>query len=106
MRFEFSPRSRLYGRKVVNAIDRIVLAQDPSAGQKFEYIFCYRNEIPTKEEEPYLYKDAKVEGSDDKKKLSYPNLDEVVMLLTIEADERYRREHPKIIFANELFKIE
>ncbi|MDP1728651.1 MAG: hypothetical protein Q8L27_00425 [archaeon] len=103
--FQFGPRSKLYGRRILTPFDRLVIASDPEAGQTLEWIFCYKNKVPTRKEEPLLYKGANVEGPSDEKTLSYRGLDEVIMLLTIEADERFRKEHPEVVAKHELFKI-
>ena len=74
---------------------------------KREYIFAYRDNIPSKSEEPGLFNRAIIiRQESDEVELHYANIEEIVLLLTLDADDRFRREHPDLVSQNELFMLE
>jgi hypothetical protein len=106
MRFEFSEKSGLHGRKLNLPIDRFAYVPQSEIGMK-EYIFGYNVKVPTAIDEPELYRDAEV--SSDKPNevvLKYGALDEMVILLTLESDNAFRAANAELVSQNELFKIE
>lgn len=106
MHFSFSGRSKLYGRKVFQPIDRIAYVPQSEEGKQ-EYIFAYNGPIPTPAEEPDLFRDAKViQPNADEATLEYNGIDEIVLLLTLDADDAFREENPEMVAEGELFKIE
>lgn len=106
MRFEFSGKSGLNGRKVQLPIDRFAYVPKSEEGLQ-EYIFGYNQRIPTQTEEPDLYREAKVsQNNPDEVILRYDGLDEMVFLLTIEEDNKFRAQNPDVVSQNELFKLE
>ncbi len=106
MKFEFGYQSRLHGRPVTKPIDRISFVPQSEEGL-IEYIFAYKDKIPDDFDEPKLYHGAVVNNVGPKeKKLVYPGIDEVIIMLTLEEDNRFRAENPKVVDENELFKIE
>lgn len=106
MHFSFSGKSKLHGRRVFQPIDRISYVPQSEEGKQ-EYIFAYNGPIPTPLEEPDLFRDARVlSTNDDEATLEYPGLDEVVLLLTLDADDAFREDNPEVVAQNELFKIE
>jgi hypothetical protein len=106
MQFQFSEQSGLHGRQILRRIDRFAFVPKSEKGQK-EYIFAYRDRVPAPTEEPYLYAGAKIESvSPDEVTLSFDGLTEVVMLLTISADDKFRKENPEMVAANEMFRID
>ena len=101
----FSGGCGLNGRKVFTPIDRYCRVHDTDSG-KIEHIFCYEKEIPTSEDEPRLYDCANVSEEEGAIVLSYDGVDEEIWLMTIEADDLYRLEHPDIVAKNEVFRID
>jgi hypothetical protein len=73
---------------------------------KIEYIFAYRDSIPTQDEEPELYIGASVTTFEKTQRVLDFGHEEIVVLLTIEDDDRYKKEHPDIVDQHELFKID
>ncbi|MFH0837494.1 MAG: hypothetical protein V1870_05160 [Candidatus Aenigmatarchaeota archaeon] len=70
------------------------------------HIFCYREKIPTAEDEPELYNGAKISEEDGAVILRHHGFNEEVWLMTVEADDLYRMEHPEIIAKNEKLRID
>lgn len=106
MKFEFCPKSKLYGREVFGPVDRYSFVPLSETGET-EHIFCYKRGIPGKLDEPQLFRGAKIEiRAEDDITLRYRNKLEVVILMSIAADNRFRREHPEIVRQCEFFKID
>ncbi len=105
MKFQFSNQSGLHGREVRTPLVRFAYAPRNEDGLR-EYILVFEGRIPTADEEPDLYRDATISGEGDELSLRYDRLEEEVMLLTREADNRFRDEHPEIVSANEAFVLE
>ncbi|MBI5332925.1 MAG: hypothetical protein HZB65_05095 [Candidatus Aenigmarchaeota archaeon] len=107
MKFEFGPRSGLSGRRVNTDVTRIVYAIDTVEGDCPEYILAFSDRIPTSEEEPDLYEGAIVEITGvEETTLRYAHTNEIVLLLTVKADDLYRKYHSEIVGANELLRID
>ncbi len=106
MKFIFSQQSGLYGRNLVQSIDRIAYVPSSEEGIQ-EYIFAYENEVPDALKEPELYRGAMVSANgSDEVQLRYDGLNEMVILLTLKADDVFRKENAKLVEQNELFRIE
>ena len=106
MNFEFSKKSKLYGRTVFTPVDRFSYVPVSEEGLT-EYILAFKDKVPTAKDEPELYQGSEVEDdAGDEVSLRYPGLDEMVVLLTIEADERFRTENPELVAKNEMFRID
>ncbi len=104
MKFQFGKTSKLYGREVFNSVDRISYVPKSEEGLK-EYILVYNNQVPTKEEEPDLYEGANVNVESDGTTILDYNIDEIVLLLTIAADDEYRKEKPDLA-GQEIMRID
>ena len=107
MKFQFSEQSKLHGRAVRNPIDGFAFVPYSEEGFQ-EYIFVYDSiPVPGPEQEPDLYKDAEVtRHADDEIELKFEGLEVAVMLLSRDADNRFRKEHPETVAENEMFVIE
>ncbi len=106
MKFEFNKQSKLYGRKVYQSMDRVAFVPF-SEEAMHEYIFAYQNEVPDSNKEPDLYRGAIVSANgSDEIQLRYDGLDEMIILITLQADDEFRKENAKLVEQNELFRIE
>lgn len=106
MKFKFSQKSKLYGRKVHHKIDRFAYVPVSEEGMQ-EYIFGYKARVPRASDEPELYRDANLlKEAPDEVILNYDGLDEMVILITLDADDKFRAENADLVSKCELFKIE
>jgi hypothetical protein len=107
MKFHFSEQSGLYERVVYQDIDRFSYVQCSSEKKIKEYIFGYKTKVPDENSEPDLYRGARVSReSPDETILSFDGLDEIIILITLAADDRFRVDSADIVSENELFRIE
>ena len=105
MRFQFEEQSELYGRILRKRIDRFSFVSHNERGLA-EYIFCYKKRIPTRKQEPDLFRGANVAEKEDNVLLTYEDINEEVILTTLKADDRFREEHLDIVSQNESFRID
>jgi hypothetical protein len=106
MKLEFCLKSALRGRRVYTPVSRYAFVPKSETGE-IEHILCYPGNIPGKIEEPQLYRDAKIEKrADDDITLRYPGTLEVVIMMSIEADNAFREANPDIVAQCEFFKID
>ncbi len=71
-----------------------------------EYIFAYASQVPEPSQEPHLFRDAEVEDRNGELTLKFKGLTEIVLLLTLEQDDAFRRKYPNLVAKNELFMLE
>ena len=103
--FEFGGKSGLHGRRVYTPVDRISFVPQSEEGL-VEYILAYRKQIPTPTQEPDLYGGAEIKQHPGEVALHFPGLAEIVILLTLEADDEFRKQHPNLVANNELFRVD
>ncbi|MDD5700184.1 MAG: hypothetical protein PHH00_03260 [Candidatus Nanoarchaeia archaeon] len=107
MAFQFNKQSQLYGRRLRQELARYAFVPKNEGGL-VEHIFVYRERVPDTGEEPDLFRGAKVipAPAQDELELIYDGLREEVVLMTLAADDRFRKEHPDIVARNEMFMID
>lgn len=109
MRFNFGGASSLHGRHVLSG-ELARVSYVPKAEDGFEeYVLAFLQSVPTAAEEPELYADATQVDEQTypgEVHLTYDGLRSKVILLTVEADNRFRNEHPEVVAQNELFTID
>lgn len=107
MRFRFGKQSGLSGRIIRQEIARFSYVPK-NEDKRPEYIFAYHGRIPSSTDEPDLFRDSITvrRDGDNEVELNYQGIEDVVLLLTIDADDTFRKEHPDIVSQNELFAIE
>lgn len=106
MKFEFSKQSKLHGRTVNEPMVRYSHVPK-NEDNNIEHIFVYDKSIPSPELEPALYDGATVLVEHTEEiQLRYNGLNEVVMLLTRKADNKFREEHSELVAQNEMFRID
>ncbi|MDO8555947.1 MAG: hypothetical protein Q7R96_02120 [Nanoarchaeota archaeon] len=104
--FTFGGASQLAGRTLQQPLARYAYVPKSEEGLQ-EHIFCYQQQIPGPTEEPQLYQGATVEEhSTEERTLRFTGIDEIIMLLTVAADDQFRTENPELVKKNELFRID
>ncbi len=103
--FEFGGKSGLHGRRVYTPVDRVSFVPQSENGL-VEYILAYRKQVPTPMQEPDLYRGAEIKQQPGEVELHFPGLVEIVIMLTLEADNEFRRQHQGLVAKNELFKVD
>jgi hypothetical protein len=108
MKFEFGDASKLRGRKVNSPVDRFSYIPRSADDGFEEYILAFR-ELPPEEAEPDLFKGATADKTTYPGEvwLTYDGLgDTRVIMLTLEADDRFRLNNPGLVAQNELFRLD
>ena len=106
MKFRFGDQSPFKGIRLNSNMSRFSYVPKSEEGVP-EYILVFDEKLPTPIDEPQLYASANPEFDEfDEIVLHYPHTDAIVVLLTEEADNKFRQENAETISANELFVIE
>lgn len=77
-----------------------------SEKRQTEWIFAYENRIPTSSEEPDLFGKARIMNQEPGQIELALSDKEIVILLTTETDNKFRRENPDLVAKNETLLIE
>lgn len=106
MKIKFGEKSGLQGRKVRTEFDDFIYVPKSRTGMQ-EYVLIKEGEIiPGADEEPDLYRDAKINDENPKEIcLTYQELPDIEVILTTAEEERKIREKLPQIEKNILFEI-
>jgi len=95
----------LKNRRIQGEVARFAYVKKNERGRE-EYVLVFNGHVPGPSEESRLYKDAEIKDRRDEVLLTYPGLNTEVILTTLEADDKFREEHPEEILAYETFRFD